>query len=273
MIDAKGSVGIGTMNPQAKLEVAGQSKFDDLIAVNRVGSVGAQPGINFYSNDALLGTLSYFQESAGNGGFRIYTNNLGTNQESFRVSANGNVGIGTASPSQKLVVAGNIASSGAIYSTDFPNYGQVSLHTWGLNSVGDVYIEPASGRILYLTPSWSNSGSLEISFPTTHTTGNLNVDGDLNVNGKVTGANKYCHVVYGNQILGQGGLGHTYSSGSIATCPANEQIMGGACEVAGAGYLGTASRLSGNTYGCIFSGSGSTPGSDYVTAQAICCPA
>ncbi|MBX4216066.1 hypothetical protein KW797_03900, partial [Candidatus Parcubacteria bacterium] len=61
---------------------------------------------------------------------------------------------------------GGVVAGGAIYSTvDNPQvYPQVSLRTWGLLGSGQIYIEPAAGSNLYLTDSWSNTGTLHSEF-------------------------------------------------------------------------------------------------------------
>jgi hypothetical protein len=44
------------------------------------------------------------------------------------------------------------------------DYKQTSLVKWGLISDGDMYIEPANGKNLYLTDQWSRTGQLNIQF-------------------------------------------------------------------------------------------------------------
>lgn len=45
-----------------------------------------------------------------------------------------------------------------------PTYGQTVLRTWGLSSVGDIYLEPSPGRTLYLTDQWSGTGTMSVEF-------------------------------------------------------------------------------------------------------------
>ena len=77
---------------------------------------------------------------------------------------NGKIGIGTTAPGEKLDVAGSIRANGAIYSMTPGGYGQTVLYQWGLGSSGTIYIEPAAGNHLYLTDSWSGTGTLQSRF-------------------------------------------------------------------------------------------------------------
>ena len=77
---------------------------------------------------------------------------------------NGKIGIGTTGPGEKLDVAGSIRANGAIYSMTPGGYGQTVLYQWGLGSTGAIYIEPAAGNHLYLTDSWSGTGTLQSRF-------------------------------------------------------------------------------------------------------------
>jgi len=52
----------------------------------------------------------------------------------------------------------------AIFSTNQPTYAQTKLNTWGLDSSGTMYLEPAPGQTLYLTDQWSKTGQLNIQF-------------------------------------------------------------------------------------------------------------
>jgi hypothetical protein len=106
-ITSVGSVGIGTSTPNDLLEVRGG--FIRLSA-----TAGNGPQLNIYSNGQTSGNVTLAQ------GFALATDNIGylynranaafvfgtNNSEKMRILANGNVGIGTTSPGQKLVVYG-----------------------------------------------------------------------------------------------------------------------------------------------------------------------
>jgi len=85
-----GSVGIGTTNPSAKLEV--KSSSDEIFRLTREGAS--------YPVKFRVGT---------DGALVVNANN-----EDIFVLKNGNVGIGTTNPSKKLYVAGNIHATGDI---------------------------------------------------------------------------------------------------------------------------------------------------------------
>lgn len=115
-ITASGNVGIGTTTPSVALEVAG------IIQGQRIQTVGtSQEMVRLLNDGAYMsfwntsGTTrtGFIQGSTGNGitvatdldlPVKLNTNSL----ERVRVIGNGNVGIGTASPSEKLDVSGNV---------------------------------------------------------------------------------------------------------------------------------------------------------------------
>tara|TARA_B110000208_G_scaffold39449_1_gene52293 strand:- start:2176 stop:6807 length:4632 start_codon:yes stop_codon:yes gene_type:complete len=100
-INQYGSVGIGTTNPHyynnyRHLTINGTSGAGFMLRNN---------GSNKYEQYTdSSGTIFY---NVANVPLKFYTNST----EKFRINANGNVGIGTTSPSQKLEVSGNIKLS------------------------------------------------------------------------------------------------------------------------------------------------------------------
>ena len=105
-INDSGNVGIGTTSPGEKLDVNGRIR-GDRFRTNVSGD--ATFAAYYFLGDADTGT---FQPS--NNTFAITT--AGT--ERMRITDSGKVGIGTTTPSQLLVVAGNIRVTGAYYDSN-----------------------------------------------------------------------------------------------------------------------------------------------------------
>ena len=125
-----GNVGIGTINPSMKLQIAGSaaSGYNNTLSLNNnewfnFGNVSGYGFINWFSQantgrDDFVNTHSSVKASSirgGNGEIKFYTSsaNNGIGQSSelterMTIESNGNVGIGTTSPDAKLAVNGNI---------------------------------------------------------------------------------------------------------------------------------------------------------------------
>jgi len=115
-LNTNGNVGIGTTSPKQKLDIAGAGT--GIIALTNTGTTGYSE-VMFYegsstkseifvngstqTNYAGVNSLNIYQNS--NAPIAFYTNG---NNERMRVAADGNIGIGTTSPAQKLSVVGNI---------------------------------------------------------------------------------------------------------------------------------------------------------------------
>jgi len=143
-----GKIGIGTATPGAKLDVRGT------VTKNNYGFVS--PTVIFSSNDAPAvgtgGTIALGGKTGSStpdfsfafltgakesgevnnyaGYFAIHTVSAGgngetnsANYERFRIASNGNIGIGTATPKEKLSVNGNIrAQEIKVETTSWPDY-------------------------------------------------------------------------------------------------------------------------------------------------------
>lgn len=101
-----GNVGIGTTNPQAKLDVVGDVKGSFILRQN-----GSYQNGSIYS-DGNYGML--FRSAQVNPNIAVFSFANTTDVKLMTMLNNGNVGIGTTTPSQKLDVVGNAEINGNV---------------------------------------------------------------------------------------------------------------------------------------------------------------
>ena len=182
-IKATGEVGIGTTSPSANLESEGNvssttqfSGFQGLRIQNANGAAhGVTADINFVAGTgsanrgAVIG-VEYTTTASGNDlYFATNANAVASNDtpvERLRITSAGNVGIGTTSPSQHLVVSGTGSQYVAITSTDSGNTGVL---------FGDSDID--AGYVLYA----NSDDSLRIGAGTVERM-RINSDGKIDLN-------------------------------------------------------------------------------------------
>ena len=172
------NVGIGTTSPAARLDLGNSADAVKLLVFNS-GNIkygfGIQPD-----------TLRYFVPSGGSNAIHsfgfISTIDGTTYTEALRIAANGNVGIGTTSPEQKLHVVGNGLVEGVILYRNGPtnilNIGGDQNMYGGTNSDGGVFVYGAN--------------KLHLS---TNSARRLTVDGAGNVGIGTTSPTSRLHVV------------------------------------------------------------------------------
>jgi hypothetical protein len=111
-----GNVGINTTNPTAKLEISGFSTGAGL-KLNYGNSSGTIEAVNFIANGGANGVIGMQMVSAGVGDLWLG----GSGGRTLTLYRDGNVGIGTASPGQKLEVSGSAAGDFAALSLSNTN--------------------------------------------------------------------------------------------------------------------------------------------------------
>ena len=132
-ITGNGDVGVGTLTPQTALEIrrdsTGVAQAITLTNPSDLGSGGS--AINFRSADSLIGDAGaqLFSKSDGNHSAHLIvatkTPGVDANPlvERLRVTSNGNVGIGTDTPTAKLQVAGNLRVGASTSNNEIRFYG------------------------------------------------------------------------------------------------------------------------------------------------------
>ncbi len=120
-----GNVGIGTTNASSKLTVNGVLEINKIADVSTIYFTNSfsEPGYIRHSgnnNSAEMRFVASDDFDAGSAGdkFTFGGETGGVFTEAMRIQGNGNVGIKTTAPAQRLHVIGNILASGTITSSD-----------------------------------------------------------------------------------------------------------------------------------------------------------
>jgi len=146
-IAADGKVGIGTTSPQTELHVKGNNGWGEVRIEGQTFASGHGASLEFYSEGTALADIYSSTDK------HLYFRTNGTT-ERMRITASGDVGIGTTSPTQKLDVAGGdiILSSNATYIISKDASGNTP-RMFGINPSNNTYIGPidpyAGGSIFY----------------------------------------------------------------------------------------------------------------------------
>jgi hypothetical protein len=170
VITAPGNVGIGTTNPGARLEIAPPSALDQWIRMDSVsahGNVSANYGLRFQTNG--------FGDDLGHGYISFETiGNSSPPVERMRLTKDGNVGVGTTNPGQKLQIGDNTASSLGV------RIAPIGVN-WDLLTDAGGNLNLANGNGSYLTfikDSITSSFTGNVGIGTTSPTAKLEVKGN-----------------------------------------------------------------------------------------------
>jgi trimeric autotransporter adhesin len=164
-----GNIGIGTSTPAYKLDVQGGTvgltntgakklQFGNDLTTNRhiVLFEAANDEHQFYGLGINTNMLRYqVSGSSANHVFYVGTSSS-TSTELMRVQGNGNVGIGTASPSCLLHVSSNIANTGTTIVVENPNTGTAGWASFTVRNSGST--GNSGMRMGMLGTGWTNNG-------------------------------------------------------------------------------------------------------------------
>ena len=198
-----GNVGIGTTSPQAMFDVrpagsegAASIRFSSSgNSYPRIYMGGSDANVAFVINRLTSSATQYFGEAGDAGGFQFRgTGVVSIGNDRIYAKTDGNVGVGTSSPTQKLEVTGNIEMDSYLYmngketvrSTDtWLRLNQANAYTSGIHTpqnfnatggitVGAYYYKPGTGNLHV-------EGNVAIG--KTSTTQKLDVNGRIKSNG------------------------------------------------------------------------------------------
>ncbi|MBA3550603.1 hypothetical protein H0W32_00100, partial [Patescibacteria group bacterium] len=194
-----GNVGIGTSTPQQRLTVAGNADVtgrniflgskDNAGVINfKRGSNGNGASSIGYVSSAVEAYNLQFMNSGGGGYFSWYTNSTGSPTERMRLDNNGNFGIGSTTPTEKLVVEG--AGATRFIVRDSTGGGTLKFVASG----ADAFFGNAYNGSVYLQTNNTNQVKIDAS-------GNVGIDNAGTLSNKLE--------VVGNSLFGSAATANT----------------------------------------------------------------
>ena len=139
-ITTDGNVGIGTATPSEKLDVQGNILASGIISGSAAGLSGSTSETTLALSNTGTGGKDWLirstNDASGHGGGKLVFDIGGVGKTT--ITADGNVGIGTTSPSEKLDVQGNILASGTICNSTGACVGDTSSSSSGVSGSGTV---------------------------------------------------------------------------------------------------------------------------------------
>ena len=113
-----GDIGIGTSAPESKLHIIDAAGTNNILLQSTTNALNETMGIAFGTQpgDRTKAAIASVNTNTGNpaGALALYTNTGAGLAEKMRITATGNVGIGTTSPDQPLTVNGTIHSTSVL---------------------------------------------------------------------------------------------------------------------------------------------------------------
>lgn len=156
-VDNEGKVGIGTTNPENALTVTGMVMGTPTIEGVHIGLwSGESAQIQLFGTHPLVGGVIDFSHSSGtDADWRIMSNSnnlqigAGTGAAGIAFSKNGNVGIGTTSPSERLQVAGAVQTNRLIVSNPNPT-DDTTINIQSSGHGGGITNEGSDGNMVFV---------------------------------------------------------------------------------------------------------------------------
>ncbi len=156
ILESGGNVGINTTTPTSKLQIIGAASGDSVLKVDGTN------GTLFEVVDDLSDSLMSVNDAAGLPVFEVFADNhivAGRyNQNDFYLNTNGNVGIGTGSPSSRLHLVSNVAL-GNIFQID-NQAGNRALEVFQASTLNALYMYQNGALKCGLTASSSLGGGI-----------------------------------------------------------------------------------------------------------------